>query len=83
MNGIILAKLQDTEFVFADLYKIPFGPFLQILKVPLYSSTAVQHTNCSPSFGVILRLAEAAPQPVIDRTTSRSWVILATVYLSS
>lgn len=81
-NGLIQGKVQDSPFVFPELYVLLVGPLLQILKVPLSSSTTVHTSTVLPSFRDTFKLAAAASQFVIQ-VTYRGWIALAFLFILS
>lgn len=44
----LTAQTQDFTFVFAEFHKVPVTRFLQLIKVPLDESSALQHISYSP-----------------------------------
>lgn len=82
MNDIILWRAQDSVFV--ELHELPVGPFLQIIKVPLSSSTAVQYISCSPIMWCHTQTCwdEPAPQ-MVTQVSDRGWIILTSVFILS
>lgn len=65
ISGIIQGEVKDSVFVFPEIYDLPVGPVLQIVKVFLSSSTTIHTSTVLPSFPVTLQLAAAAFQSVI------------------
>ncbi|PKU44133.1 hypothetical protein llap_5545 [Limosa lapponica baueri] len=65
---------QVQDFVLlVELHEVPVSPFLQPSKVPLEGSMTLWCISQSSSLGVIYKLAEGGPCPIIQISNEDYW----------
>jgi len=56
MHGFIPSWVLDFAFIFGELHEVSVIPFLQLTRIPVNSSPALQLTHSSSQFGIICEL---------------------------
>lgn len=64
-HQVISPQVQDSMFPVVELHNIPFHPFLQLIKAPVESCTAICLVY-HPSLGLSTKLAEGVLCPIIQ-----------------
>ena len=70
-------------FHFVELHKIPIGPFLQPLEVPLNGSTTIWYVNHPSQFHIVCELAEASLGPITQVINAKQyWIPVLTTLVT-
>jgi len=75
MPGVVPPQVQDSALL-VELHKVPVGPFLQPVEVPLDSSMTLWCVSHSSQFRIISKLAEGTLCPItqiISKDVEKDW----------
>lgn len=62
--GLTPSQIQNFTFTFVKFHEVSVSPFLNLVKIALKSSPALQRINCSPQFDVVHELTETGFCPM-------------------